>query len=104
MTSIPRNSAGALEIAPTTAIRSSTTVDLRLQASYSPALIPGQYYHATLHILYSEALDGSVTASPYAPTALTDQSGYTMPLLGFGVYQNYNAKPSVLEALKAGYR
>ncbi|KAL1759471.1 NADP-dependent oxidoreductase domain-containing protein [Schizophyllum commune] len=27
-----------------------------------------------------------------------------MPLLGFGVYQNYNAKPSVLEALKAGYR
>ncbi|KAL1735512.1 NADP-dependent oxidoreductase domain-containing protein [Schizophyllum commune] len=31
-------------------------------------------------------------------------TGYTMPLLGFGVYQNYNAKPSVLEALKAGYR
>ncbi|KAJ6594054.1 NADP-dependent oxidoreductase domain-containing protein [Mycena capillaripes] len=27
-----------------------------------------------------------------------------MPLLGFGVYQNYDAKPSVLEALKAGYR
>ncbi|KAL1748733.1 NADP-dependent oxidoreductase domain-containing protein [Schizophyllum fasciatum] len=27
-----------------------------------------------------------------------------MPLLGFGVYQNYNAKASVLEALKAGYR
>jgi len=27
-----------------------------------------------------------------------------MPLLGFGVYQNHNAKPSVLEAFKAGYR
>jgi len=31
-------------------------------------------------------------------------SGYTMPLLGFGVYQNYTTKPSVLEAFKAGYR
>ncbi|KAG1716089.1 hypothetical protein ID866_1061 [Astraeus odoratus] len=27
-----------------------------------------------------------------------------MPLLGFGVYQNYDAKSSVLEAFKAGYR
>ncbi|KAH7925931.1 Aldo/keto reductase [Leucogyrophana mollusca] len=31
-------------------------------------------------------------------------SGYAMPLLGFGVYQNYTAKASVLEAFKAGYR
>jgi len=31
-------------------------------------------------------------------------SGYTMPLLGFGVFQNQEAKPSVLEAFKAGYR
>ncbi|CAK5265791.1 unnamed protein product, partial [Mycena citricolor] len=31
-------------------------------------------------------------------------SGYSMPLLGFGVYQNRNARPSVLEAFKAGYR
>ncbi|KAJ7446216.1 NADP-dependent oxidoreductase domain-containing protein [Mycena galericulata] len=31
-------------------------------------------------------------------------SGFHLPLLGFGVYQNYDAKPSVLEALKAGYR
>ncbi|TFK53850.1 Aldo/keto reductase [Heliocybe sulcata] len=31
-------------------------------------------------------------------------SGYLMPLLGFGVYQNYDAKPSCLEAFKAGYR
>jgi len=31
-------------------------------------------------------------------------SGYYMPLLGFGVYQNYDAKPSVIEAFKAGYR
>lgn len=31
-------------------------------------------------------------------------SGYSMPLLGFGVYQNYDAKPSVLEAFRAGYR
>ena len=27
-----------------------------------------------------------------------------MPLLGFGVYQNYDAKTSVLEAFSAGYR
>ena len=27
-----------------------------------------------------------------------------MPLLGFGVYQNYDAKTSVLEAFRAGYR
>ena len=31
-------------------------------------------------------------------------SGYTMPRLGFGVYQSIDAKASVLEALKAGYR
>ncbi|KAH9920103.1 Aldo/keto reductase [Fomitopsis serialis] len=31
-------------------------------------------------------------------------SGYDMPLLGFGVYQNYNTKDSVIEALEAGYR
>ncbi|PPQ98775.1 hypothetical protein CVT24_003333 [Panaeolus cyanescens] len=31
-------------------------------------------------------------------------SGYKMPLLGFGVYQNYTTKDSCLEALKAGYR
>ncbi|KAK0485827.1 Aldo/keto reductase [Armillaria novae-zelandiae] len=30
--------------------------------------------------------------------------GYSMPLLGFGVYQNYDATPSVLEAFTAGYR
>jgi len=27
-----------------------------------------------------------------------------VPLLGFGVYQNYDAKTSVLEAFRAGYR
>lgn len=31
-------------------------------------------------------------------------SGYDLPLLGFGVYQNDDATPAVLEALKAGYR
>ena len=31
-------------------------------------------------------------------------SGYAMPRLGFGVYQSTDAKASVLEALKAGYR
>ncbi|KAG7098720.1 hypothetical protein E1B28_000633 [Marasmius oreades] len=31
-------------------------------------------------------------------------SGYFMPILGFGVYQNYDARPSTLEAFKAGYR
>lgn len=27
-----------------------------------------------------------------------------MPRLGFGVYENYDAKPSVLTAFDAGYR
>ncbi|KAJ7680480.1 Aldo/keto reductase [Mycena polygramma] len=31
-------------------------------------------------------------------------SGFDMPLLGFGVYENYDAKTSVLEAFKVGYR
>ncbi|KAJ6500046.1 Aldo/keto reductase [Mycena vitilis] len=31
-------------------------------------------------------------------------SGFDMPLLGFGVYKNYDAKTSVLEAFKVGYR
>ncbi|KAG5648563.1 hypothetical protein DXG03_003174 [Asterophora parasitica] len=31
-------------------------------------------------------------------------SGHLMPLLGFGVYQNYTTRDSVLEAFKAGYR
>ncbi|KAJ3490919.1 hypothetical protein NLI96_g1070 [Meripilus lineatus] len=31
-------------------------------------------------------------------------SGYNLPLLGFGVYQNYTTKESTLEAFKAGYR
>ncbi|KAF5380620.1 hypothetical protein D9615_004546 [Tricholomella constricta] len=31
-------------------------------------------------------------------------SGHLMPLLGFGVYQNYTTRDSVLEAIKAGYR
>ncbi|KAJ7346779.1 NADP-dependent oxidoreductase domain-containing protein [Mycena albidolilacea] len=31
-------------------------------------------------------------------------SGFHLPLLGFGVYQNYDARPSVLEAFRAGYR
>jgi len=37
-------------------------------------------------------------------TTLRLSSGWTMPLLGFGVYQNYTTKESVLEAFKAGYR
>ncbi|KAI0037142.1 Aldo/keto reductase [Vararia minispora EC-137] len=32
------------------------------------------------------------------------RSGYCMPLLGFGVYQNYTTAQSVREALGAGYR
>jgi hypothetical protein len=30
--------------------------------------------------------------------------GYRIPLLGLGVYQNYDAKTSVLRALEVGYR
>jgi diketogulonate reductase-like aldo/keto reductase len=37
-------------------------------------------------------------------SAIYLSSGHTMPLLGFGVYQNRTAKPSVLEAFRAGYR
>lgn len=32
------------------------------------------------------------------------EPGYNMPLLGFGVYQNYTTQESVQEALRAGYR
>ncbi|KAF9529226.1 NADP-dependent oxidoreductase domain-containing protein [Crepidotus variabilis] len=35
---------------------------------------------------------------------VTLPTGHPMPLLGFGVYQNYDTKASVLEAFKAGYR
>lgn len=31
-------------------------------------------------------------------------SGHQIPLLGLGVYQNYDARTSVLQALEAGYR
>jgi len=31
-------------------------------------------------------------------------SGYDIPRLGFGLYQNDNAEPAILEALKAGYK
>ncbi|KII91993.1 hypothetical protein PLICRDRAFT_695476 [Plicaturopsis crispa FD-325 SS-3] len=31
-------------------------------------------------------------------------SGYTIPLLGFGVFRNYDATPSTLEAFRVGYR
>ncbi|KAI0930646.1 hypothetical protein AcW1_003614 [Taiwanofungus camphoratus] len=37
-------------------------------------------------------------------SAIRLSSGYDMPLLGFGVYQNYTTKESVLEAFKVGYR
>ena len=30
--------------------------------------------------------------------------GHQIPLLGLGVYQNYDARTSVLHALEAGYR
>jgi len=30
--------------------------------------------------------------------------GHQIPLLGLGVYQNYDARTSVLQALEAGYR
>jgi hypothetical protein len=37
-------------------------------------------------------------------STVTLSTGYKMPLLGFGVFQNKDATPSVIEALKAGYR
>ncbi|KAF8824129.1 hypothetical protein HHX47_DHR9000547 [Lentinula edodes] len=45
--------------------------------------------------------------SPSAPSVSTSTSWgpcYLMPVLGFGVYQNYDARTSCLEAFKAGYR
>jgi len=40
----------------------------------------------------------------YHPTRLTSFTGFSIPTLGFGVYQNYTTKASVLEAFAAGYR
>ena len=37
-------------------------------------------------------------------STVTLSSGHKMPLLGFGVFENSDAKPSTLEAFKAGYR
>ncbi|KAF9051206.1 Aldo/keto reductase [Hymenopellis radicata] len=37
-------------------------------------------------------------------SAVELSSGFRMPMLGFGVYKNYDTRPSVLEAFKAGYR
>ncbi|KAF9050003.1 NADP-dependent oxidoreductase domain-containing protein [Panaeolus papilionaceus] len=36
-------------------------------------------------------------------SSVTLSTGYKMPLLGFGVYQNYTTKDSCLQAFKAGY-
>lgn len=38
-----------------------------------------------------------------AQATLRLNTGYHIPVLGFGVYQNYNAKKSCLEAFEAGY-
>jgi len=37
-------------------------------------------------------------------SAVRLSSGYQMPILGFGVYQNYDARPSVLQSFDEGYR
>jgi hypothetical protein len=37
-------------------------------------------------------------------STVTLSTGHKMPLLGFGVYQNKDATPSVIEAFRAGYR
>ncbi|KAF8348293.1 NADP-dependent oxidoreductase domain-containing protein [Amanita rubescens] len=37
-------------------------------------------------------------------TTVRLSTGYRMPVLGFGVYQNYEAKRTCLEAFEAGYR
>ena len=42
---------------------------------------------------------------PFAFTSTTRLlGGHQIPLLGLGVYQNYDARTSVLQALEAGYR
>ncbi|PPQ87488.1 hypothetical protein CVT25_008224 [Psilocybe cyanescens] len=49
-----------------------------------------------------------VTMSPISRLSINSTirltTGYDMPMIGFGVYQNYNATVSTLEAFKAGYR
>ncbi|KAH9485098.1 Glyoxal reductase [Psilocybe cubensis] len=46
--------------------------------------------------------------SPISKLSITSTirlaTGYDMPMIGFGVYQNYNASVSTLEAFRAGYR
>jgi hypothetical protein len=57
-------------------------------------LPPALSYSKNIQIPMALTIDSTVTLS----------SGHKMPLLGFGVFQNSNAKPSTLEAFKAGYR
>lgn len=47
---------------------------------------------------------GKINYHIYVHAYSTLPVGHFMPRLGFGVYQNYDATPSVLEAFKAGYR
>ncbi|KAJ2928608.1 hypothetical protein H1R20_g8478, partial [Candolleomyces eurysporus] len=53
-----------------------------------------------------DALDkGDEGAQPYySKSVACFAPGHLIPLLGFGVFQNYDAKPAVLEAFRAGYR
>jgi diketogulonate reductase-like aldo/keto reductase len=48
--------------------------------------------------------DLNMSPSLTIKSALLLSSGYKIPVLGFGVYQNYDTKNSVLLALEAGYR
>jgi len=49
-------------------------------------------------------MSGNSTNFTLQSTITLPITGYPIPLLGFGVYQNDDAKPSALDALKAGYR
>jgi hypothetical protein len=62
------------------------------------------WHRSHLTALFASGQVSSQALTSYQSEYPDRISGHTIPALGFGVYQNNDAKPSVLEAFKAGYR
>lgn len=97
-------------------ILTKTKVHLTNQANYL-----GNIYSLPTFVNHSQAKDDRKADDPlYSPLIhryvasftfylrlgcyLMVIAGYNIPRLGFGLYQNDDAEPAILEALKAGYQ
>ena len=73
------------------------------QPVHRPILLSGESEVGVLHLQNSRTLTCTLMAFTFKSTARLP-GGHQIPLLGLGVYQNYDARSSVLQALEAGYR